>query len=94
MKTNGISELLGDSLSEGHGLKDTLMSFISPDMPVQKEVEALDTETFIKKAEDTLAQVESKTSVIEDKLAALDAEKVNYSLIKVWLIAYLILTWI
>lgn len=75
MKTNGISELLGDSLSEGHGLKDTLMSFISPDMPVQKEVEALDTETFIKKAEDTLAQVESKTSVIEDKLAALDAEK-------------------
>ena len=74
MKTNGISELLGDSLSEGHGLKDTLMSFISPDMPVQKEVEALDTEEFIKKAEDTLAQVESKTSVIEGKLAALDAE--------------------
>ena len=74
MKTNGISELLGDSISEGHGLKDTLMSFISPDMPVQKEVEALDTESFIKKAEDTLAQVESKTNVIEGKLAALDAE--------------------
>ena len=74
MKTNGISELLGDSLSEGHGLKDTLMSFISPDMPVQKEVEALSTEEFIKKAEDTLSQVESKTSVIEGKLAALDAE--------------------
>ena len=74
MKTNGISELLGNSLSEGHGLKDTLMSFISPDMPVQKEVEALDTEAFIAKAEDTLAQVESKTSVIEHKLAALDAE--------------------
>ena len=74
MKTNGISELLGNSLSEGHGLKDTLMSFISPDMPVQKEVEALDTEAFIQKAEDTLAQVESKTHVIEGKLAALDAE--------------------
>ncbi|MBQ6351330.1 MAG: V-type ATP synthase subunit I [Methanobrevibacter sp.] len=74
MKTNGISELLGDSLSEGHGLKDTLMSFISPDMPVQKEVEALSTEDFIKKAEDTLAQVESKTSVIEGKLSALDTE--------------------
>ena len=40
MKTNGISELLGNSLSEGHGLKDTIMSFISPDMPVQKEVES------------------------------------------------------
>ena len=74
MKTNGISELLGNSLSEGHGLKDTLMSFISPDMPVQKEVEKLDTPAFIEKAEDTLAQVESKTSVIEGKLAALDAE--------------------
>ena len=74
MKTNGISELLGNSLSEGHGLKDLVMSFISPDMPVQKEVEKLDTEAFIAKAEDTLAQVESKTSVIEGKLAALDAE--------------------
>ena len=74
MKTNGISELLGNSLSEGHGLKDTLMSFISPDMPVQKEVDKLDTEAFIEKAEDTLAQVEAKTSVIEGKLAALDTE--------------------
>ena len=74
MKTNGISELLGNSLSEGHGLKDTIMSLISPDLPVQKEVEKLDTEAFIAKAEDTLAQVEAKTSVIEGKLAALDTE--------------------
>lgn len=74
MKTNGISELLGNSLSEGHGLKDTLMSFISPDLPVPKEVEKLDTPAFIEKAEDILAQVESKTSVIEGKLAALDTE--------------------
>lgn len=74
MKTNGISELLGNSISEGHGLKDTLMSFISPDLPVQKEVERLDTEAFIEKAEDTLAQVEAKTSVIEGKLSALDTE--------------------
>ena len=74
MKTNGISDLLGNSLSEGHGLKDTLMSFISPDMPVQKEVERLDTEAFIAKAEDTLGQVEAKTGVIEEKLSALDAE--------------------
>ena len=86
MKTNGISELLGNSISEGHGLKDTLMSFISPDIPVQKEVERLDTEAFIEKAEETLAKVESKTSVIEGKLAALDSEtselKSNKSLAK------------
>ena len=74
MKTNGISELLGNSLSEGHGLKDLVMSFISPDLPVQKEVEKLDTEAFIAKAEDTLSQVEAKTSVIEGKLTALDTE--------------------
>ncbi len=74
MKTNGISELFGNSLSEGHGLKDTLMSFISPDVPVQKEVEDLDTEAFIAKAEETLDQVGSKTHVIEGKLAALDSE--------------------
>jgi V/A-type H+-transporting ATPase subunit I len=74
MKTNGISELLGNSLSEGHGIKDTLMSFISPDMPVQKEVEDLDTEAFIAKAEETLSEVGSKTHVIESKLAALDSE--------------------
>ena len=86
MKTNGISELLGNSISEGHGLKDTLMSFISSDMPVQKEVEKLDTPAFIEKAEETLAKVESKTSVIEGKLAALDSEtselKSNKSLAK------------
>ena len=74
MKTNGISELLGNSLSEGHGIKDTLMSFISPDLPVQKEVEDLDTEAFIAKAEETLDQVGSKTHVLEGKLAALDSE--------------------
>lgn len=86
MKTNGISELLGNSISEGHGLKDTLMSFISPDMPVQKEVDKLDTPDFIEKAKETLAKVESKTSVIEGKLAALDSEtselKSNKSLAK------------
>lgn len=86
MKTNGISELLGNSLSEGHGLKDTIMSFISPDIPVQKDIEKLDTAAFIEKAEETLAKVESKTSVIEGKLSALDAEtselKSNKSLAK------------
>jgi len=74
MKTNGISELLGNSLSEGHGLKDLAMSFISPDVPVPKEIDKLDTEAFIEKAEDTLSQVEAKTNVIEGKLSALDAE--------------------
>ncbi|WP_299525176.1 V-type ATP synthase subunit I [uncultured Methanobrevibacter sp.] len=74
MKTSAISELLGNSLSEGHGIKDTLKSFISPEMPIQKEVEDLDTEALLNKAEDILAQVESETKVIEGKFSALDSE--------------------
>ena len=74
MKANGISDLFGNSLSEGHGLKDKLMSFISPDIPTPREVEDLETEAFLEKAEETLNKVEAKTSVIEGKLAALDSE--------------------
>lgn len=74
MKTSAISELLGNSLSEGHGLKDKVMSFISPDIPVPKEIDDLDTESFIKKVEETINQVEAKTKVIEGEFAALDAE--------------------
>lgn len=74
MKANGISDLFGNSLSEGHGLKDKLMSFISPDIPTPREVEDLETKAFLEKAEETLNKVEAKTSVIEGKLAALDSE--------------------
>lgn len=74
MKANGISDLFGNSLSEGHGLKDKLMSFISPDIPTPREVEDLETEAFLEKAEETLNKVEAKTSVIEGNLAALDSE--------------------
>ena len=74
MKTNNISELLGNSLSEGHGIKDTLKSFISPEIPVPREVDNLDTEELINKAENILAQVESETKVIEGKFSALDSE--------------------
>lgn len=74
MKANGISDLFGNSLSEGHGLKDKLMSFISPDIPTPREVEDLETEAFLEKAEETLNKVEAKTSIIEGKLAALDSE--------------------
>lgn len=75
MKTTGISELLGNSLSEGHGLKDKIKSLVSPELPVPKEIEDLDTDAFIVKAEETLEKVEAKTSVIEGKLSSLEAEK-------------------
>lgn len=74
MKTSGISDLLGNSLSEDESLKDKLKGFIKPDIPIQKEIEDLDTEALIIKAEEILNQVEAKTKVIEGKLSALDAE--------------------
>lgn len=74
MKTSGISELLGNSLSENHGLKDLIMSFIKPDIPVPQLVNNYTTDELIKYVEEVLAQVEAKTSVIEGKLSALDTE--------------------
>ncbi|MCQ2977837.1 MAG: V-type ATP synthase subunit I [archaeon] len=75
MKTTAISDLLGDALSEGQSIKEKLSSLISPDLPVPKEVEDLDTEAFISYAEGILSQVESETKGIEEKLAALDSEQ-------------------
>ena len=74
--TGKLSSLLmkTSAISEGHGIKDTIKSFISPEMPIQKEVGDLDTEALINKAEDLLAQVESETKVIEGKFSALDSE--------------------
>ena len=75
MKTSAISDLLGDALSEGMSMKDKLMSLISPDLPVPKEVDDVDTDALIAYAESTLDQVEAETKGIEDKLAALDSEE-------------------
>lgn len=75
MKANAISELLGDALSEGMGMKDKIMSFISPDLPVAKEVDYVDTESLIANAESTLEKVENDTDSIVQKLAALDSEE-------------------
>ncbi len=75
MKTTGISETFGDILSEKVGIKDMVMSFIKPNVPVKKEVENLDTDDLIVRAESILEEVESKTKVLEEKLSTLDSEK-------------------
>lgn len=75
MKTSALSDLLGDALSDGMGMKEKIMSMISPDLPVPKEVEDVDTDSLIAYAESTLDQVEAETKGIEDKLAALDSEE-------------------
>lgn len=75
MKTTGISETFGNVLTEKVGIKDMIMSFVSPVVPIKKEVENLDTDGLITRAESILNEVESQTKALEDKLSALDAEK-------------------
>ena len=71
MKATGISELLGDALSGETSIKDLLKSFITPEIPEKIEVEDIDAEELILKAEDLLEKVESKTKVIEDEKNAI-----------------------
>jgi len=75
MKATGISETFGNVLEGKGSIKDMAMSFISPIIPEKKEVEKLDSDNLINKAESLLNEVESQTKVIEDKISALDSEK-------------------
>ncbi|OQD58455.1 A1AO ATPase, subunit I [Methanobrevibacter arboriphilus JCM 13429 = DSM 1125] len=74
MKATGISELFGDVLTPNLGIKDMISSYINPVIPTKVEVEEIDIDSLIVKAESILGEVESQTSVIEDKIAALDTE--------------------
>ena len=75
MKVSGISDLFGDALSEESSLKEKISGIISPEIPVKKEVQDLDTEALIKHAESVLSEVEPETMEVENKLASLDSEK-------------------
>jgi len=75
MKTSGILDFLGSVAAEEKGLRDTIREFINPPMFEKREVEELDTESLIERAEETLGMVESETRVMEEKLNELDSER-------------------
>ncbi|BAM70120.1 V-type ATP synthase subunit I [Methanothermobacter sp. CaT2] len=75
MKTSGILDFLGSVAAEEKGLRDTIREFINPPIFEKREVEELDTESLIERAEETLRRVESETRVMEEKLNELDSEK-------------------
>ena len=75
MKTSGILDFLGSVAAEEKGLRDTIREFINPPMFEKREVEELDTESLIERAEETLGRVESETRVMEEKLNELDSER-------------------
>ncbi len=77
MKTSGILDFLGSVAAEEKGLRDTIREFINPPVFEKREVEELDTEALIERAEDILGRVESRTRVMEEKLNELDSEKAN-----------------
>ncbi|MGL6297885.1 MAG: V-type ATP synthase subunit I [Methanobacteriaceae archaeon] len=77
MKTTGISEFLGDALIEKKSMIGLVKSLVKPPVPVPSEVEILDSESLIAKAESMLDDVESETKVIENKLASLDSQKAD-----------------
>ncbi|MDR1819909.1 MAG: V-type ATP synthase subunit I [Methanobrevibacter sp.] len=75
MKCSGLSELLGDSISNDVGVKDMLKSFISPNIPKKVEVQVISGEKLVNKAESFLDEIESQTKVIEDQLNSFDNRK-------------------
>ncbi|MCQ8905636.1 MAG: V-type ATP synthase subunit I, partial [Methanothermobacter sp.] len=68
-------DFLGSVAAEEKGLRDTIREFINPPIFEKREVEEMDTESLIKRAEEILGRVESETRVMEEKLNELDSEK-------------------
>ncbi|MDI9614345.1 V-type ATP synthase subunit I [Methanothermobacter sp.] len=77
MKTSGILDFLGSVAAQEKGIKDTLKEFINPPVFDKREVEELDTESLLERAEELLGKVESETRVMEEKLNELDSEKAS-----------------
>ena len=75
MKATGIADFLKSAERKEGGILASVMSIFNPEVPEKREVEDLDTEALIKHTESILGEIEGQTKPIEEKLAALDAEK-------------------
>jgi len=75
MKTTGTVDFLQSMARKEKGILPMVKGFINPP-PIEKvEVEALAVKDLIKKAEDTLGEVESETKPKEEKLSQLESSK-------------------
>jgi V/A-type H+/Na+-transporting ATPase subunit I len=74
MKTTGLADFLESVSIKESGILAFAKGFVNPPRIEKKEVEDLGAEELLKKAEDTLNQVETKTKPLEDKLNELEAE--------------------
>lgn len=75
MKTSGTVDFLKSTAKKEKGILPLVKGFINPP-PIKKvEVETLDTEELIQKAERLLGEVESQTKPREEKINQLDSKK-------------------
>ncbi|KZX14945.1 V-type ATP synthase subunit I [Methanobrevibacter filiformis] len=75
MRTSGIFDLFTNALAEDQGIKGLIKSFVNPDVPEKKEVEDLDSESLIKKAENLLDELEPNIKAVESQLNILNSKK-------------------
>ena len=75
MKTSGTADFLKSMAHKEKGILPLVKGFINPPPILKVEVEALDVQELIKKAEKTLGEVESRTKPLEEKISQLDSRK-------------------
>ena len=75
MKTSGSVDFLKSMAHKDKGILPLVKGFINPPPILKVEVEALDVQELIKKAEKTLEEVESRTKPLEEKISQLDSRK-------------------
>ncbi len=75
MKTSGTVDFLKSMARKEKGILPLVKGFINPPPLEKVEVEALDAQELIKKAEKILEEVESETQPNEEKLNQLDSRK-------------------
>lgn len=75
MKTSGTVDFLKSMARKEKGILPLVKGFINPPPLEKVEVEALDAQKLIKKAEKILEEVESETKPNEEKLNQLDSRK-------------------
>ena len=78
MKTSGTVDFLESVARKEKGILPLVKGFINPP-PIEKvEVDALSVQDLIKKAENTLGEVESETTPKEEKLSQLESKKTEF----------------
>lgn len=75
MKTSGLIDFFDTTVPEEGTLKDKLMGFIKPEMPVVTDVDDLDAEALVTSSEQLITDVEKETRPLEVQLSDIDTQR-------------------